>query len=249
MRQLVPRCLDWGDPATIYDDLTFPVLPDRPFVFANFVASVDGKAQLDGTAAGLGSSVDHALLIRLRALADAVLEGAGTVRADRTYEALPPDLVEQRGRKGMAAQPRWAIATRSGVLPLDAAIFRRPELPPIVLISERAPAERLAQLTRAADVITLPDDPPSLVPGLASMRQRLGIRWLLTEGGPDFLHSLLQQQLVDELFLTLSPKVVGGDVKTIVEGSVLARPFPSLELISLFEHESELYLRYRLVQT
>ncbi len=245
MRQLFPTFLDLGDPSTIYDDLQFPLWPDRPYVFANMVASVDGKAQIDGTAAGLGSRVDHALLVRLRALADAVLEGAGTVRADRTYAVLPPERAAQRLGKGMTAQPRWAVASRSGRLPLDAAIFRRPELPPIVLVSELAPAGRIGPLAKVADVIALPGDPPNLLPGLVSMRQRLGVRWVLTEGGPNFLHSLLQQRLLDELFLTLAPKVVSGDVKTIVEGSVLARPFPSLALISLFEHQGELYMRYR----
>src|SRR6476646_10729250 len=95
-----------------------PVSPgDRPYLALNMVATVDGRAALNGSAVGIGSSADKHLMRELRAEADVVLHGAGTVRADPLSARVPADLVQQRLARGLSAQPLGAIVTRSGNLP------------------------------------------------------------------------------------------------------------------------------------
>src|SRR5438132_2411204 len=90
---------------------------DRPYLALNMVATLDGRAALNGSAVGIGSALDKRLMRELRAEADVVLHGAGTVRADPLSARVPPDLVEQRLAHGLSPQPLGAIVTRSGNLP------------------------------------------------------------------------------------------------------------------------------------
>src|SRR5215471_13368501 len=90
---------------------------DRPYLALNMVATVDGRAALNGSAVGIGSAADKRLMRELRAEADVVLHGAGTVRADPLSARVPPDLVQQRMAQGLTPQPLGAIVTRSGDLP------------------------------------------------------------------------------------------------------------------------------------
>src|SRR5206468_3659985 len=112
---------------------TFPEPPpDRPHVYVNMVSSVDGRAQVDGRAAGLGSPVDQALMLRLRALADCVLNGAGTVNAEQVYRPLAPELIAKRRARGQAEEPLWAVITGSGEIRPDSTLFAKPPPRPIV---------------------------------------------------------------------------------------------------------------------
>src|SRR5215471_11736828 len=97
-----------GDPAA-----------DRPYLALNMVATVDGRAALNGSAVGIGSAADKHLMRELRAEADVVLHGAGTVRADPLSARVPPEFVPGRVARGMSEQPLGAIVTRSGRLPLE----------------------------------------------------------------------------------------------------------------------------------
>lgn len=245
MRRLYPELAEEATPEAIYDDLSFPVLPDRPYVFANMVASVDGKAQLGASPAGLGSRVDGAILGRLRALPDAILEGAGTIRIDRVYAAMPPPLAARRVGRGMTAQPRWAVLSWSGVVPAQDALFHRPELPTLLLTANVDAVRPILAAGGRVEVLPLGTGTDNVRAAFAALRSRYGVRSLLTEGGPTLLHNFLDLGLVDELFLTVAPKLVGGDVKTIVHGPPLGEHAAALDLVSLHEHESELYLRYR----
>lgn len=245
MRRLFPDAAEEPTPETIYDDLRFPVLPDRPYVLANMVASADGKAQLGSSAAGLGSRVDGAILGRLRALPDAILEGAGTIRVDRVYTAVPPPLAARRVDRGMAAQPRWGVLSWSGVVPVQDTLFHRPEPPTLLLTANVDAARPILAAGGRVEVLPLGPGPDNVRAAFAALRARYGIHSLLTEGGPTLLHNFLDLGLVDELFLTIAPKLVGGDVKTIVHGPPLGEHAAALDLVSLHEHESELYLRYR----
>ncbi|MCL5947107.1 MAG: dihydrofolate reductase family protein [Chloroflexi bacterium] len=248
LRELLPSAGEYpGDPADVYDQITFPTLPERPYIFANMVSSLDGKAQVNGAAAGLGSALDQEIMSHLRSLADGILEGAGTVRADRIYRYFPDHLLQLRRRRGQKEHPRWMVVTHSGQVPYDSAIFRLPEDPALVL-TPRA-SEVTQNVVRAGgrcEVVSIPSD-GSLHEALAILRQRYQIRWLLTEGGPHFLYSLMKQRVLDELFLTLAPKVIAGEGMTIVEGALLS-PTPQIrtEILNLYEHDSELFVRCRL---
>lgn len=157
---------------------------DRPFVAMNFVATVDGRATIEGRSGPIGSAADTAMLVGLRSRFDAVMIGAGTKRAEG-YEN----------------------------------VSRR------LIVVESGPDGRV--------------DLPAL---LRELRGE-GVRALLCEGGPT-LHGALQAAgLVDELFLTIAPKLSGGEGPRILEG-----PLPEvagLELAWLLEHEGELFARYR----
>jgi 2,5-diamino-6-(ribosylamino)-4(3H)-pyrimidinone 5'-phosphate reductase len=207
--------------------------PGRPFLAINMVASVDGRASLNGSAVGIGSAADHRLLFELRAEADVVLHGAGTVRTDPLSARVPHDLSEQRGARGMSPQPIGAIITRSGKLPARHPYYDSTTLVYITssnAVSVEAPTVEVCRVQSVREVI---DD-----------LSRRGARRILCEGGPTLNSMLFQARLIDEVFLTLAPKLFGGeDPLTIVKGPRF-EPFLRLELRSLVEGDGELFLRY-----
>src|SRR5713226_2231808 len=98
----------------------------RPYLALNMVATVDGRAAVNGSAVGIGSAADKRLMRELRAEADVVLHGAGTVRADPLSARVPADLVPQRIASGLSPQPLGAIITRSGKLPAHHPYYESP---------------------------------------------------------------------------------------------------------------------------
>jgi riboflavin biosynthesis pyrimidine reductase len=212
---------------------------DRPFLFLNMVASADGRAALGGRTAPLGSAADTLLLTELRALADAVLLGTGTIRAEG-YDRLVrhPERVARRVAAGLPETPLAVLITRSLDVPWDAGLFAAPDQPVLVYAPEGAAAPAVAA---PVELVPLPDvSPPAM---LADLRRR-GIRALLCEGGPTLNRALLACDAVDELFLTLAPLLAGNAVAPrILEGGGLAAPI-RLELAWTLSHDDELYLRY-----
>jgi riboflavin biosynthesis pyrimidine reductase len=196
---------------------------DRPYVVANMVASADGRATLDGASAGLSGPADRALFHALRGQIDAVLAGTGTLRAERYRRLiLQPERREERRARGLAPDPLAVVLSRSGDLP-DIELLTDPEQPRAVFTGDDA-------------------DPAS---ALRRVRQEHGVRSLLCEGGPTLLGSLFAAGLVDELFLALSPVVVGGDGPRTVVGPAFHPPV-TLELVHLLEHDDMLFTRYRI---
>jgi riboflavin-specific deaminase-like protein len=210
---------------------------DRPFVYLNMVASVDGRATIEGRAHQLGSDTDTLLLTELRTLADAVLIGSGTLRAEGYARLVAhPDRVARRAAAGMTPTPPAVLISRSLDLPWDAGLFAAPDQPVLVYTSadhDPPPTQAPLEVVRLADPAE----------ALRDLRSR-GIRTLLCEGGPTLNRALLAAGLVDELFLTLSPLLVGNkDAPRIVEGDDLPAP-ARLHLEWVLHHDDELYLRY-----
>jgi riboflavin biosynthesis pyrimidine reductase len=196
---------------------------DRPYVVANMVSSADGRATLDGASAGLSGPADRALFHALRGQVDAVLAGTGTLRAERYRRLiLQHERREERRARGLAPDPLAVVLSRSGDLP-DIELLTDPEQPRAVFTGDDA-------------------DPAS---ALRRVRQEHGVRSLLCEGGPTLLGSLFAAGLVDELFLALSPVVVGGDGPRTVVGPAFHPPV-TLELVHLLEHDDMLFTRYRI---
>jgi len=212
---------------------------DRPFLYLNMVASADGRAAFKGRTKGLGSEADTLLLTELRALADAVLLGTGTIRAEGYGRLVRnPERVARREAAGLAATPTAALISRSFDVPWGAGLFEAADQPVIVYTGgDGAPPRVAAPL----EVVRLEDPTPALA--LADLRSR-GIRSLLCEGGPTLNSALLTAGVVDELFLTISPMLTGEpDEPRIVEG--LGLPAPArLRLEWALRHGEELYLRY-----
>jgi riboflavin biosynthesis pyrimidine reductase len=212
---------------------------DRPFLFLNMVATVDGRATRGGRAAELGSDADTLLLVELRAIADAVLIGTGTVRAEGYGKLVSnADRIARRTAEGLAPTPVAVLISRSFDVPWGAPMFASPEQPVIVYTSADGEPPAVAaplELVRSDDV-----SPAAVV---ADLRRR-GVRALLCEGGPTLNRGLLAAGVVDELFLTLSPLLTGEpDALQIVVGDVLGAPV-ELALEWMLRHEQELYLRY-----
>jgi riboflavin-specific deaminase-like protein len=215
---------------------------DRPYLFMNFVATLDGRAAVEGRTQALGSDADLDMLLTLRAAADAVLIGSGTVRAEGYARLVKSE--ERRAARlaaGMREDPVAVLISRSLDLPWErAGLFKAPEQPVIVYTSsDKEPPEVAAQV----EVVRLEEATPTAA--LADLRRR-GVRALLSEGGPRLHRSLLAAGLVDELFLTMTPLLTGDELQpTIVAGGKLVAPI-SLELVWLLGSGPELFARYRI---
>jgi riboflavin-specific deaminase-like protein len=210
----------------------------RPFVATNFAATVDGRATIGGVSGPIGSSADTEMLSRLRTRFDAVMIGAGTMRAER-YGRIVADQ-EQRERRGLPHDPLMVIVSGRLDLPWDAPLFTEGESQVLVFTaSEADPPETAAspRLVRHEGAV----DPAR---ALRHLREEEGVRALLCEGGPHLHGQLWAAGLVDDLFLTIAPKLTGGDAPRIVEG--LNVPLAEeLELAWLLERDGELFARYR----
>jgi len=212
---------------------------DRPFLYLNMVASADGRASVEGRTAGLGSEPDTLLLTELRALAEAVLIGTGTIRAEGYGRLVRnAERVARREAAGLAPTPTAVLISRSFDVPWGAPLFAAADQPVILYTgADGAPPQVAAPL----EVVRLEDPAPPAM--MADLRSR-GIRSLLCEGGPTLNSALLEAGVVDELFLTLSPQLAGEPgAPRIVEGMGLPQPVP-LTLEWVLRHEDEVYLRY-----
>lgn len=216
--------------------------PDgRPYVVVNMVSTLDGRAALDGQTRGLSSGMDRTLFHLLRSAGDALLVGAGTLRTERYGEAVKNDeLRAVRERHGLdPVQPTVIVSARL-LLPSDLPLLQSPGAPVIVATAADHELEGVV-----ADVTyeRTGDDLPLL---LARLRAEHGIRSLVCEGGPTLLSHLLAAGLVDELFLSISPRLSGGgDEPTITTGPALAEPADG-ELVWLCEAGGELFTRWRI---
>lgn len=244
-RQLLP------EPDTVDIDMLLASLDvarlapaDRPYTIVNFVASVDGRATLGGLSGKLGDDGDHAMFHGLRELADAVLAGTSTLRIERYGRILgKAERRRRRTERGMSPEPLACIVTRSGEIPADVPLFAEPEARIVVF----SPTElEVAQCAAQVDVVRLDLGELTLTTALRRLHADYGVRTLLCEGGPTLFGALLHEGIVDELFLTLAPKLAGGGHgPAISSGPELAEP-AALALQWLLERNQALYLRYRL---
>jgi riboflavin biosynthesis pyrimidine reductase len=213
---------------------------DRPFVYVNFVCTLDGRAAVSGRTSALGSDADLEMLLELRALADAVLIGTGTLRAEGYARLIgSPERRAAREAAGLAPDPPAVVLSRGLDVPWDTGLFAAPEQPVLVYTGARGEAPDVAA---PVELVRLEDPTPAAA--LADLRAR-GIRALGCEGGPRLFGSLLAGGLVDELFLTLVPLLTGADETRIVEGGGLPGHVHAEPLWTLRAGE-ELYLRYAL---
>jgi riboflavin biosynthesis pyrimidine reductase len=213
----------------------------RPYVIANFITSADGKATADGRSAPLGSPGDRAAFHLLRTQVDAVLAGTRTLFTEN-YGPLSkePRLSEIRVSEGRAAQPLGVVVSRSGTIPFDIPLFADPAS----RVAVYGPSG-LEVPDTAAEVIVheLGPDDGGLAGVLGSLRSDHDVRSLLCEGGPSIFSALLVADLVDELFLTFAPKLVGGDAAAITTGAPLDQ-LRDLRLVCALELDGTLFLRY-----
>ena len=214
---------------------------ERPLVAANFAATVDGRTTIGGVSGPIGSDADTAMLAALRMRFDAVLIGAGTMRAERYGRVIGSE--ERRARReqiGLAPDPLMAIVSGRLDLPWDAPLFTAGAGRVLIFTASEAeppPTATPLEIVRHEGFVNLAE-------ALRRLRQEEGIRALLCEGGPGLHGELQGGGMVDELFLTTAPKLTGGAAAPrIVEGELPA--VAELELAWLLEQGGELFARYR----
>jgi riboflavin biosynthesis pyrimidine reductase len=215
-------------------------LAGRETLVLNMVASADGRAAIDGRSAPLSAPADREVFHLLRAQADAVLVGPGTLREERYGRFTKNDeLRDRRARAGLAPEPLGLVIARSLDLPWDIPLFAEPAARVAVYVPGGGEPPAVAAQVTVHDA----QDPAA---ALAHARAEHGARCVLAEGGPRLNARLLAAGLVDELFLTISPLIAGGERPlTIVEGA-LGQP-RSLELRQAIEADGALMLRYGVI--
>lgn len=237
MRSLLPS-VDEVDAASAY---AYPTPLTRPWVRANMVASVDGAAQLEGRSGGLSSGVDRHVFATLRGLADAVLVGAGTARVEG-YRALRPKPAVAELRAGLGLQPAPTLVVVSGRLDLSAAseLFHGGHARTIVATVARSDRDRRAELAEVADIVVAGETTLDIPALMAALGERQLLR-VLCEGGPRLLADITRAGCLDELCLTVEPRLVAGDAKRVLDGPPADAP---LALAHLLEQDGTLLARY-----
>lgn len=242
----------WPDPTldiTLDEAMSGFALPDtpagRPLVAINMVTTIDGRAQLHGSAEGLGSRADRRLMRLYRAAFDAVGSGVGTLRATGVWLRVGDDLETRRATDRRPPNPTGVVIAGEEPVPTDASWFSGDE-PRLLFVGRDNPLREAppgTELLRA----DAPRPDPAWV--LAVLHER-GIGSFLLEGGPTVNAGFLEQDLIDEVYWTIGGHVLGSQALpmiTAIDGDDEAlRP---AQLVGVIRHEDELFLRYRLARS
>jgi len=257
----------------LYDgDLRFPSAPQqRPYVFGNFVTTLDGVVSYRIPGHSGGSTIsgsdpaDRFIMGLLRASADAIVVGAGTVHdvnpehlwipaftfpeAKELYRQYRVDVLRK------PEQPLLAVVTGSGALDLNRAIFRTPEMQVVIVTSSigYAELEKAGVSALTSTHVKVVENVKTVIAPQAilhMLRSEFGVQSVLHEGGPTLFARFVAHQAVDELFLTLAPQLAGRLSHTIHPGMIQGVEFtpdtaPWLHLVSSKQGTDHLYLRYR----
>jgi riboflavin-specific deaminase-like protein len=241
-RQLLPGPAEFPDGAAVVDALDFgeSAHDDRPYLVLNMVTTADGRVTIGGRSGPIGNEADQDLFHALRTRVDAVMVGAGTLRAEKYGRLVrKPERREARVRAGLEPDPLAVIVSGRLDLPDDLPLLHEPDQQVLVAtFSDRELPGNAIQYLRFNDGVV---DIPRL---LAILRGR-GVRSVLCEGGPTLNAELLRAGGVDELFHCIAPKLAGEpDAPTMVTG--VLHETVEMELVSLLESDSHLFARFRL---
>lgn len=238
MELLLPetRRLTGDDVLELYD-------APGPYLRAGMLASLDGATSREGRSPPLQTPGDSVVFAALRAVADAVVVGAGTVRTEGYGPVrLSAAARSWRAERGRAVDVPLVVVSRSLAFPDDAAWLRTGR--PFVLTCASAPAERRQRVARHADVLVCGEEALNLRAGVRLLAER-GLTRVLCEGGPTLLGDIIRQSLLTEVCATLAP-LLAGQADGMVAGSLPA-PVP-LELVHLLREQSTLLGRWRVTR-
>ena len=228
-----------------YGELEFPATEKGPFVACNMVVSLDGKVTADGRQpSSLGSSFDALTMNVIRSHFDAVLAGGNTIRQFPFYLGVRPELTVIRETKGLESQPLTIILTQSGELPVNGSLFKNPPRPPLIITSQVG-AQKLAKTVVAQSTVEILEELNAAnISSLLS--EKYQVQRLLIEGGPSVNYQFIQAILLRELFLTISPQLIGKRTDlSLAMGDQVLDSASEVKLLSVNQHDNEVFLRYR----
>lgn len=240
MQSLVPAEgeIDFG--AWVERLLRSPSDGQLPYLACNFIGTLDGRATVGGETEALGFRTDGRVLMRMRTFADAVMLGAGTMRVEQYERMLPvPRLRGYREQIGLPADPLTVVISNRMRLPWEAKLFTDGHGEVLIATTSSAappPTETRVEVIRYEDTIDFDDL-------LRRLRRERGVESISCEGGPTLLRVLIELGLVDDLFLTLNPVLVGEGERSLIGG-----PLPApvrVRLTWALEAEEELFTRWR----
>ncbi len=234
----------------VYKNLHFPTKKNKPYFFSNFVTTIDGRAAIKNTDAYLpiGSDTDFETFLDLRKYADVLIHGKHTASSHRTVDTIAQKkFLAKRKKQGKTASlPYFIISNTPDVSLLPALINNSMQKPYIVTNEKVKVSKNIADL---ATIIRFGENRVDLSK-LSAYLYSQGYKHVLVEGGPTLLGSFLSLHLIDEIFITIAPKVFNGkqtDFFTMTEGELL-EPHTLLKwnLLSVKAIHNELFLRYKL---
>ena len=251
--------------ARLYGQLHFPSHSGGPYVIGNFVSTLDGVVTLGQPGKSGGGDIsgfnqhDQAIMGLLRAVADAVIVGAGTLRAAPRHlwaaQYIYPDLAdayqELRSTLGKTQPPLNVIVTAHGKINLNRPVFQSGEVPVLVVTTPHG-AEQIHQQHLPASVQVSAIQSPGVLSVRAILEAVNAVRlcdMILVEAGPQLMGDFLAEHYLNELFLTLAPQIAGRDDSVerpgFVTGKIFAPEHPLWgRLISIKRAGSHLFLRY-----
>lgn len=251
--------------AALYGPLRLPGPKARPYVIANFVTTLDGVVSLNAPGQAGGGEIsgfnphDHMVMGVLRAVADAVIVGAGTLQAspqhlwiaEYTYRPLAEAYQALRSHLGKTQPPLNVIVTAHGELDLNLPVFQSERIPVLIVTTttgerhlrkQNLPARIQIAAVKGTGVLSA----RSILEAVARVRR---CKVILTEGGPHLIGDFFAEKCLDELFLTLAPQIAGRDDSIERPGLVAGKSFAPDHalwgrLISLKRGGDHLFLRY-----
>jgi riboflavin-specific deaminase-like protein len=225
---------------------------DRPFVLANFAITADGRISTrNSTQADFSSKRDKRRLVEIRATCDAIMASAKTIGTDNMTMGIPAEeLRAQRVAQGKPPYPIRVLLTNSGRISPELRVFTKDFSPIVIFSTEKMPAAIRSGLETKATLHLHPGKRIDLAEMLRTLRKTHQVKRLVCEGGAQIFRALLEADLVDELNVTITPRIFGGRPAPTLTG-VAGAFLPSstqLELQSFSPLEGECFLRYRITR-
>jgi riboflavin biosynthesis pyrimidine reductase len=249
----------------LYGRLAFPLHPGRGHVIGNFVTTLDGIVALNESGHTGGGDIsghnqhDKMVMGLLRAVADAVIVGAGTLRsvphhrwtAQYIYPPLAAVYQQLRTSLGKPTPPLNVIVTSHGEVDLNLPLFQSGEVPVLIVTNkqgeERIRAHNLQPFVQLSAIQS--DGPLSAQAILQAVNHIRQCELILVEGGPQLMGDFFAEKVLDDLFLTLAPQIAGRHGEFDRPGLVMGKRFAPEDprwgtLVSVKRGESHLFLRY-----
>lgn len=226
----------------------------KPFIYSNFVSTVDGKIQVLENWKSywpIGSKNDHDVLTELRAFSDALVHGSTTAKSFNFVRSIQnPDLENIRKSRGVSVNLPYVVISNHP----SKDLFENLENPigekTYLLTNQKAKVP--SSIGKSVNLVRINQDKVNLKDVVSFLAKLLNAKRILVEGGPTLVGSFLKEELIDEIFLTIAPKIFGnknGKTLTLVENTLFpANNIKKLELLAVKEINNELFLRYRILK-